>query len=274
MKKKVTHLGEVGIGSGLSTHASFYEPHVQKTVDTKCGDLKLPYICPVLLPDEYKHLSESLAIDFNEAYKIQEETQEQYNSQRWQLERKKRLTASKFYEILHRKSISLKYVRTILDPKPFNSTSTSYGIANEKKAREMYVKRQGLHVHDCGLCINPEFPFLGATPDGIVCDGGVSGIIEIKCPYTARDLTIEESLSLPNFCLLETDGKISLKKSHAFYFQIQGQPLVTGVTFCDFILFTRKELHVERIHPDVDFMKELGSNLSEIYFHYFHDLIE
>ncbi|XP_061171725.1 uncharacterized protein LOC133181207 [Saccostrea echinata] len=89
MKKKVTHLGEVGIGSGLSTHASFYEPHVQKTVDAKCRDLKLPYICPVLLPDEYKHLSESLAIDFNEAYKIQEETQEQYNSQRWQLERKK-----------------------------------------------------------------------------------------------------------------------------------------------------------------------------------------
>lgn len=42
----------------------------------------------------------------------------------------------------------------------------------------MYVKKQGLHVHDCGLCINPEF--LGAIPDGIVCDKGTSGIIDIK----------------------------------------------------------------------------------------------
>jgi hypothetical protein len=243
-------------------------------VDTKCGDLKLPYTCPVLLPDEYKPLLGSLTIDFNKAHEIQEGTQEQSNSQRWHIERKTRLTASKFYELLHRKSISLKYIRSILDPKPFNSTSTSYGIANEKKAREMYVKRQGLHVHDCGLCVNPEFPFLGATPDGIVCEEGTCGIIEIKCPYSARDMTIDESLSLPNFCLHETDGKINLKKSHAYYCQVQGQLMITGVNFCDFLVFTRKEIHIERISPDVDFMKELGSNLSEIYFCHFHNLIE
>lgn len=240
-------------------------------MDTKCGDLKLPYNCHVLLPDKYKQLLGSLAIDFNKAHEIQEETQEQSNSPRWHLERKSRLTASKFYELLHRKSISLKYVRPILDPKLYKSTSTSYGIANEKKAREMYVKRQGLHVRDCGLCINPEFPFLGATPDGIVCDEGTSGIIEIKCSYTARDMTIEESLSLPNFCLHKTNDKISLKKSHAYYFQVQGQLMITGVTFCDFLAYTGKEIHIERIHPDVDFMKELGSNLSEIYFCYFHN---
>lgn len=125
----------------------------------------------------------------------------------------------------------------------------------------MYVKSQGLHVHDCGLCVNPEFPFLGATPDGIVCDEGTSGNIEIKCPYTARDMTIEESLSLPNFCLHKTDDKVSLKKSHAYYFQVQGQLMTTGVTYCDFLYRCL----------DVDFMKELGSNLSEIYFCYFHN---
>lgn len=135
--------------------ASFYEPQVHKTMDTKCGVLKLPYNCHVLLQDKYKQLLGSLAIDFTKAHEIQEGTQEQSNSPRWHLERKSRLTASKFYEILHRKSISLKYVRTVLDPKPFKSTSTSYGIANEKKAREMYVKRQGLHVHDSGLFVNP-----------------------------------------------------------------------------------------------------------------------
>lgn len=42
--------------------------------------------------------------------------------------------------------------------------------------------------------------------------------------------------------------------------------MITGVTVCDFLVYTRKEIHMERIHPDVDFMKELGLNLSEIYF--------
>lgn len=145
--------------------ASFYEPQVQKTVDTKCGDLKLPYNCHVLLPDKYKkNLLRTLTIDFNKAHEIQEGTQEQSNSPRWHEERtsRARLTASKFYEILYKKSISLKYVRTILDPKPFKITLISYRIASEKKAREMYLKRQELHVHACGLCINPEFSFLVA----------------------------------------------------------------------------------------------------------------
>lgn len=75
------------------------------------------------------------------------------------------------------------------------------------------------------------------------------------------DMTIEESLSLPNFCLHKTDDKVSLKKSHAYYFQVQGQLMTTGVTYCDFLYRCL----------DVDFMKELGSNLSEIYFCYFHN---
>lgn len=94
---------------------------------------------------------------------------------------------------------------------------------------------------------NPAFPFLGG-------DEGTSGIIEIKCPYTARDMTIDESFSHSNFSLHETDGEISLKMSHAFFFQVQGQFINTGVNFCDFLVFTRKEIHIERIHPDVDLM--------------------
>lgn len=56
------------------------------------------------------------------------------------------------------------------------------------------------------------------------------------------------------------------KTPHPFYYQVQGQLMITGVTVCDFLVYTRKEIHMERIHPDVDFMKELGLNLSEIYF--------
>lgn len=89
-----------------------------------------------------------------------------------------------------------------------------------------------------------------------MCDEDNCGIIEIKCTYTAGDMSIEESLSLPGFCLEEKDGKIGFKKTYAYYFQIQRQLLITGVEFCDFIVCTRKELHVERIHQDLVFMKK------------------
>ena len=34
----------------------------------------------------------------------------------------------------------------------------------------MYVKLKHRHVHECGLVINPDFPFLGASPDGKICE--------------------------------------------------------------------------------------------------------
>ena len=49
--------------------------------------------------------------------------------------------------------------------------------------------------------VTSEFPFLGASPDGKVCDAGQYGILEIKCPYASRNSTTSESCDLRNFCL-------------------------------------------------------------------------
>jgi hypothetical protein len=40
------------------------------------------------------------------------------------------------------------------------------------------------------FCSETLFPFLGATPDGKVCQNGQSGILEVKCPYVIRDWNI------------------------------------------------------------------------------------
>ncbi len=42
--------------------------------------------------------------------------------------------------------------------------------------------------------------------------------------------------------------------------RFQAQLFCTGLSFCDFIVFTKKELHVERIEPNSLFMQE---NLSK-----------
>lgn len=96
----------------------------------------------VLLPNEFKPIPQSIKIDMNQAIEIQESTKDQSNSRRWHEERINSLTASKFSEILKRKSITPKYVQTILNPKPFKYASTSYGISNEKKPDRYSLKNK------------------------------------------------------------------------------------------------------------------------------------
>ncbi|KAK3105286.1 hypothetical protein FSP39_021680 [Pinctada imbricata] len=216
-----------------------------------------------------------LQLNKENAIEIEEATREQNACERWHAERKKRLTASKFYELMKRKKITEKYITSVLKPSTFTSAPTSYGIANESKAKKLYVERQGNHVHDSGLCINPAFPFLGASPDGKVCDKGVCGILEVKCPYQARDMTIQQAIeSIPRFCLCMIGDSVKLEETHAYYYQIQGQLMITGASFCDFVVFTRKDIFVQRIRPNTVFINDMLNSLCRIYFTYFHDKID
>lgn len=33
--------------------------------------------------------------------------------------------------------------------------------------------------------------------------------------------------------------------------------MITGCDFCDFVVYTKKDMFVERIYPDIDFMKSM-----------------
>ena len=236
----------------------------------------------------YKPLPDTLTISDEKAFEIEESTREQASNERWHVERKHRLTASRFYYLvtrtITRKKITEKYIASFMKPtsiekhiaslmKP-TSALRSYGKLNQDTARKLFVQKHGKCVHDCGFCVNPEFPFLGATPDGKVCDSGECGILEIKCPYPARDMTFEEATQrFPEFCLINAGDSFKLDRTHPYYYQIQGQLMITGTAFCDFVVYTRKDLHVERIKPDIVLMNYLLSNLCEIYFTYIHNKI-
>ena len=115
--------------------------------------------------------------------------------------------------------------------------------------------------------MNNDFSFNGATPDAKLCDNGESGIVEIKCPYSARNYTISEACDKIKDFYLEKDatGAITLNKKHSYYAQIQGQLLVTGYKFCEFVVFTQNDLFVERITPDLPFMTNLLRQLAVFY---------
>ena len=93
-------------------------------------------------------------------------------------------------------------------------------------------------------------------------------IVEIKCPYTARDYTIKEALDkLDNFCLQmdSTTRLLCLKKDHEYYAQVQGQLMVTGCDSCDFVVYTKKDIHANRLLPDIKFMESMLTNLADFF---------
>ena len=126
-----------------------------------------------------------------------------------------------------------------------NTPSIRHGRINELVARQSYQELKAgvgkpVDVVNTGLVLHTRFGFLGASPDGLVQDRSMSpcfGLLEIKCPYRPfmEKFTVEEACGkLPDFCCELKDGKAQLKRSHAYFYQLQGQMAIYRASWCDF----------------------------------------
>ena len=52
-----------------------------------------------------------------------------------------------------------------------------------------------------------------------------------------------------------------LKRAHAYYTQVQGQMGCTGAQWCDFVVYTKKGMSIERIAFDRGYWVELQEKL-------------
>lgn len=245
--------------------AIFFEPQPDVTVGTNCGNLVFPLTPLVDLSDLQDFDHSSLAMSKEQCIRVEQNTRDQANCPAWFEARRNKLTASNFGLIIKRKKVTEKFLETILNPKEFSTAATSYGKKNEKRAIQKYINKTGNHVHECGFVINWKFPFIGASPDSKVCEDGATGIVEVKCPYSARDITVREACGNPAFYLAFENDNYNLKPGHNYYYQVQGQLLVTGVEYCDFVVYTKEDLVVTRIFPDLDFMKNMLDDLSRFF---------
>lgn len=73
----------------------------------------------------------------------------------------------------------------------------------EKIALQKYVEEKDENLISHGLVISQEFPFIGASPDGIIVDkdtGEWKGVFEVKCPYSHRNSNRGEMIvNLPSY---------------------------------------------------------------------------
>ena len=116
-----------------------------------------------------------------------------------------------------------------------------------------------------GLIINTNYPHLGASPDGIVnCKCCGKGLLEIKCPFSVKDLHPARQTDKVTF--LSASGK--LKRSHKYYTQVQGQLSIADKLYCDFFVWTPKGYLMERIYPNASLWEKIVPKLTEFFVHY------
>lgn len=125
----------------------------------------------------------------------------------------------------------------------FTNGAMQWGIDTEPEARAAYQFEKGLRVVQVGFVDHPTIPMSGASPDGLVGDGG---LVEVKCPNTATHIETLLSRSIPDKYLK----------------QMQWQMACTGRLWCDFVSYDPRmpeemRLWVQRVARDEPMIESL-----------------
>ena len=158
-------------------------------------------------------------------------------------------------------------IKKIYHRSKFRSIATDWGNENENNVRHKYCEYMSKsHVNHSvnlsGLILNPDFPYLGASPDGIVnCPRCGVGCLEIKFPSKYRYNLIEDmilgSCGYPEF---GNGGAVEIVKTHAYYYQIQTQLLVTQYDYCDLFAMLINDFVCIRIKLDKNYLRKSQEN--------------
>lgn len=135
----------------------------------------------------------------------------------------------------------------------------------------MKERHSDFSVKESGLWIHPDHPHIGASPDAISsCSCHGSGCVEIKCPFCARDAKLSEAINYgAKLCLKmpanNSDGALTLCQNHPYWYQVQVQLSVTKYEYADFVVWTKQDIHIERINRDTEFFDTKLSKVNDLY---------
>ena len=175
----------------------------------------------------------------------------------------------------------------------FGQVALAWGRAFENCAIQKYQEITGLKVEKCGLHILKEDERVCASPDGKVVGshGEVECLIEVKCPYTKKDKTIEECVKERSFYLKSRtplneerekfineslhpvwQGPLQRKyylnrmctQGARIYDQIQLQLLCADVKECHLVVYTKRGLAILPISRDPTFKSRVMQLIKQL----------
>lgn len=115
----------------------------------------------------------------------------------------------------------------------FVNEAMEHGTLCEPLAKAAYETHTGDLIAECSLFIHGAYPFVGASPDGLI---GADRLVEIKCPKSTTHVEYLKERTLPP----------------KYKPQVQGQLWVTGRQYAHFVSFDpRVPAHLQLLVVDV-----------------------
>lgn len=279
--------------SALSTSArtpailSVVEPYCEQFISSEPDIATVPSSLPPCLTSVFRPfyrnltyaelltVAESVLSDTTvssaEIVELEHKTREQYRCKLWHTQRVGRITASVFHTACHSNILrpARSFIRKICVSsyqKELTVPAIVWGKTHEIDAKEMYCQimqqHQNHHVENCGLVLDCDLPFLGASPDGFIIDDCCGrGILECKCPFAAKDGTVSDVRYLHR----TPDNELILDAKHPYYYQLQGQMHICKMQYADLVVWTTKECAVVRVQYDRDFCLAMCQKLTEVF---------
>lgn len=234
------------------------------------ADLRLLYdqtTTGLTWPELTRHcneLAERLSVSDSVCAAVEKRTRGQSASRLWSLYRTGRVTASVLGAVCHTnlEKPAASLVNKICYPSKqvLRVPAVEYGRRNERKALAKYkslfkAAHEDAIFKEAGLFIVKEHLFLAATPDLLVeCSCCGPAVVEVKCPWTVRDTSLADLYKDPRGPVIEVDKAPVLKESHDYFYQVQAQMLACNVPHADFVLWNEREITVERIARNNQFI--------------------
>lgn len=201
-----------------------------------------------------------ISVTAEQAKVVENATREQSNSKLWYRFRAGRITASKMKTACCTDPTlpAQSLIKSVCYPESykFSSRATGWGCEHEKFARDIFLDKlklshDNVKLEEVGFFINPDVPFIGASPDGMVsCDCCGQNVIEIKCPFCVKDSTFDDIDDKTFYLKRGNDDQLKLDVKHQYYYQVQTQLGVCKIESAYFVVWTEKDLHIEQIMFD------------------------
>ncbi|KAM9536939.1 uncharacterized protein ACWYII_040760 [Salvelinus alpinus] len=265
------------VSETYSNFSPFTAPLVT-TMEMSAADAPSPLILPldgnrlqssqcayVLSHQEQFHVK-ALETTYEMSHKVEVATREQSSSPEWHQLRKMRITSSRFREVCHARGETSadRLAERMFKGSGVQTVEMKRGLAMEPVAVQEYCTLKNVNFFPCGFVVHPDGPWLGSSPDGIIFDPSVRPhfvLLEVKCP------NVPSYVDCPYLKI--QNGELKLKRCHAYYWQVQGQILLTGCSWCDFVICAQEDILVERIYKDLQVSKTIREKVDHFYFYHY-----